>query len=78
MSYVTDFRMDAGYTTGCILDEMTDENVKFVGRLKGNTKLDAIAAPHVYRPVGRPPTQGYEYYVELRGIVLTHGTTLSV
>lgn len=65
MSYVTDFRIDAGYTTGSIMDEMTDENVKFVGRLKGNTKLDDLAAPHVFRPVGRPPTQGYEYCVEL-------------
>ncbi len=65
MSYVTDFRMDAGYTTGSIMDEMTDENVKFVRRVKGNNKLDALAAPHVYRPVGRLPKQGYEYYVEL-------------
>jgi hypothetical protein len=65
MSYVTDFRMDAGYTTGSIMDEMTDGNVKFIGRFKGNTKLDDLAAPHVSRPVGRPPAQGYEYYVEL-------------
>lgn len=67
MAYVRDFRMDAGHTTGSIIDGITDGNVKFVGRLKGNNKLDDLAAPHVYRPVGRPSTQGYEYYVQLGG-----------
>jgi hypothetical protein len=66
MSYVTDFRMDSGYTIGSVMDEMTDKNVKFVGRLRGNTKLDELATPHVSLPAGRPTTQGYEYYVELR------------
>jgi hypothetical protein len=66
MSYVTDFRMDAGYTTGSVMDEMTDGNVKFVGSPRGNTKLDDLAAPYVSRLVGRPPAQGYEYNVEFR------------
>ncbi len=65
MSYVTDFRMDAGYIIGSAMDEITDKNVKFVGRLNENTILDDLATPHVSRPVGRPPAQGYEYYVEL-------------
>ena len=65
MSYVTDFRMDAGYTIGTIMDEMKDQNLKFTGRLKGSNKLDELAAPYVGRPVGRPPAQGYEYCVEL-------------
>ncbi len=67
MSYVTDFRMDKGYTIGSVMDEMTDKNVKFVGRLNGNTQLDELATPHVSRLAGRPPTQGNEYYVELGG-----------
>jgi hypothetical protein len=65
MAYVTDFRMDAGYTVGSVMDAMNDQNLKFVGRLKTNAKLDELASQHVYRPVGRPPAEGYEYHVEL-------------
>ena len=65
LACVTDFRMDAGYTIGSIMDSMVDQNLKFVGRLKGNAKLDALAAEHVYRSPGRPPAEGYEYHVEL-------------
>lgn len=60
-----DFRIDAGYTSGEIMDALTDAKQKFVGRLRGNPKLDALAAPHVRRPAGRPPREGYEYTVEL-------------
>jgi hypothetical protein len=60
-----DFRIDAGYTIGSVLDYMTNENLRFVGRLKGNPRLDDLAAPHIYRPPGRPPAEGYEYTVEL-------------
>lgn len=60
-----DYRMDAGYTIPSVMDCMTDRNLRFVGRLKGNSKLDALAAEHVYRPAGRPPEGGYEYTVEL-------------
>ena len=65
MAYVTDFRMDAGYTVGNVMDAMSDRNLKFTGRIKTNAKLDALAAPHVYRPAGRPPAGGYEYLIEL-------------
>jgi hypothetical protein len=60
-----DYRMDAGYTIGSVMDCMTDRNLRFVGRLKGNSRLDALAAEHVFRPAGRPPEGGYEYTVEL-------------
>ena len=60
-----DFRIDAGYTIGSVMDEMTNNSLRFVGRLKGNSRLDALAAEHVYRPAGRPPAGGYEYTVEL-------------
>lgn len=65
LACVTDFRMDAGYTIGPVMDSMNDQKLKFVGRLKTNSKLDELAAPHIDRPVGRPPAEGYEYYVEL-------------
>jgi hypothetical protein len=44
---------------------LTEENLKFVGRLRGNPRLDALAAPHLKRRPGRPPREGYEYVVEL-------------
>jgi hypothetical protein len=60
-----DFRIDAGYTSGEIMDALSDANLKFVGRLRRNSKLEALAARHVKRPSGRPPREGYEYIVEL-------------
>ena len=41
------------------------DGLRFVGRLKSNPRLEALAADHVYRPAGRPPAGGYEYTVEL-------------
>lgn len=60
-----DLRVDAGFTIGAILDPLTDDGVRFIGRLKGNSKLDDLAEPHLRRPVGRPPADGYEKIVEL-------------
>ena len=60
-----DYRLDAGYTIPSVMDELSRKNRRFVGRLKTNTKLDALAAEHIVRPPGRPPAGGYEYTVEL-------------
>jgi len=60
-----DYRLDAGYTSGEVMDALTDKNRHFVGRLKTNAKLDALAAPHLKRPPGRPPAEGYERVIEL-------------
>ncbi len=60
-----DLRLDAGYTIGSVLDELSDEKVRFCGRLKKNPVLVRLAEPHLSRPPGRPPTGGYEYVVEL-------------
>lgn len=60
-----DVRIDAGFTEGPVLDDLTDEHVHFVGRLKTNAVLDDLAAPHLWRPVGRPPKGGYEDVIEL-------------
>jgi hypothetical protein len=47
------------------MEPLSAENRRFVGRLKTNVKLDALAAEHIVRPVGRPPEGGYQYTVEL-------------
>jgi len=60
-----DLRLDAGYTIGSVMDDLSDEKVWFCGRLKKNPVLDRLAEPHVYRPPGRPPTGGYETVIEL-------------
>lgn len=60
-----DYRLDAGYTIPSVMDELSSENRRFVGRLKTNRKLDALAAQYITRPPGRPPEGGYQYTVEL-------------
>jgi hypothetical protein len=65
LAYVYDLRLDAGFTTGKVLDFLTRRKVRFLGRLKSNAVLDRLAEPHLRRPVGRPPAGGYETVVEL-------------
>jgi hypothetical protein len=60
-----DLRLDAGYTVGPVMDELSSENVRFCGRLKNNAVLDRLAEPHLGRPSGRPPSEGYEKVIEL-------------
>ena len=60
-----DLRLDAGYTIGRVMDELSSENGRFCGRLKKNAVLDRLAEPHLYRPPGRPPSAGYEKVIEL-------------
>ncbi len=65
LAYRFDLRLDAGYITGPVLDELTDENIRFCGRIKKNNVLEALASPHLKRPAGRPPAGGYERVIEL-------------
>lgn len=60
-----DLRMDAGFMIGPVLDPLTDDGIRFIGRLKANRVLNRRALPHLRRPVGRPPTDGYEKIIEL-------------
>ena len=60
-----DVRFDAGFANGEIMDALTDDDIEFVGRIRKNQTLEALAAPHLVRPVGRPPCDGYEYVVDL-------------
>ena len=65
LGYVVDYRIDAGYVDGETLDYLTDEKRRFIGRIKSNAVLERLAAPHLVRPVGRPPKEGYEKLIEL-------------
>jgi len=65
MAWHVDYRLDAGYTIGAVLDRMTEKNRRFIGRLKRNPVLDRMAEPHLKRPPGRPPAEGSMKIVEL-------------
>jgi Transposase DDE domain group 1 len=65
LGFRVDLRIDAGYTDGDTLDYLTDEKLRFLGRLKSNAILEELAAEHLRRPVGRPPKAGYEEVIEL-------------
>jgi len=62
-----DVRIDAGLVEGRVLDAIDDDEVSFVGRIKANAVLDALAEPYLYREPGRPTKDGDEYVVELGG-----------
>lgn len=65
LAWSFDLRIDAGYTHGEVMDELTDENIRFCGRIKKNNVLEQMAEPYLTRPVGRPPKGGYEEVIEL-------------
>ena len=65
LAYVFDLRLDAGFMIGRVLDYLAQRQARFLGRLKSNPVLDRLAQPHLTRPVGRPPREGYERVVEL-------------
>ena len=65
LAYVFDLRFDAGFMIGRVLDYLAPRKVRFLGRLKSNAVLDRLAQPHLKRPPGRPPREGYERVVEL-------------
>ena len=65
LGYVVEMRFDAGFADGETLDFLTDEKIAFLARLKANARLQDLAAPHLRRPVGRPPKDGREELVEL-------------
>jgi hypothetical protein len=65
LAQVLDLRLDAGFAIGEIMDFLRERKIRFIGRLKGNAVLDRLAAPHLTRPPGRPPKEGYERVIEL-------------
>lgn len=60
-----DVRIDAGLVNGQVLDAIDDEGARFVGRIRNNAVLDALAKPYLKRPPGRPLQDGDEFAVEL-------------
>jgi len=58
-------RIDAGLVEGPVLDELDDEAVNFVGRIKNNARLDRLAEPYLGRVPGRPTKEGDEFAIEL-------------
>lgn len=65
MAQTVDLRMDAAFAIKEVLDAMSDHGVHFVARLAKNPVLERLAQPHLNRPVGRPPSEGYELTIEL-------------
>ena len=65
LAQVLDLRLDAGLANGEILDYLREQKTRFIARLKGNQVLDRLAEPHLKRPPGRPPKEGYERVIEL-------------
>ena len=60
-----DVRIDAGLVEGRVLDAIDDAGVSFVGRIKNNAVLDAIAQPYLRRRPGRPSQEGDELAIEV-------------
>lgn len=59
-------RMDAGFPDGDTLSGLESRGVPYVARIRNNAVLDRLAAPHLRRPVGRPPQEPREWCHELR------------
>jgi hypothetical protein len=60
-----DVRFDAAFAEGEILNMLTASGVGFVSRLRNNPCLDRLAEPHLVRPQGRPPKEGYQEIINL-------------
>jgi hypothetical protein len=59
-------RIDAGFPAPAFLEGLEEEGVRYVARLRSNSALEKLAAPHLKRPPGRPPAQGRLWTHELR------------
>jgi len=49
MAWSFDLRLDAGFTIGEVLDDLSEQRVRFCGRLRKNSVLDRPAEPHQMR-----------------------------
>ncbi len=58
-------RMDAGFPENELLATLEDEGVRYVARLRGNARLERLAAPYLKRPPGHPPAEGRIWTHEL-------------
>lgn len=60
-----DVRFDSAFAEGEILNMLAASGIGFVGRLCNNPVLDRLAEPHLLRPQGRPPKEGYQKIIDL-------------
>ena len=58
-------RTDAGFPENELLSTMEDEGVCYLARLRGNARLERLAAPYLKRPGGRAPAEGRLWTHEL-------------
>ena len=63
---ITHVRIDAGFPSGALLAGLEERGVHHVARLRANPALDRLAAPHMKRPAGRPPTEPRMWTHELQ------------
>jgi hypothetical protein len=57
-------RMDAGFPEEKLLAGLQANGTRYVARIKANKVLDRLAAPHLVRPVGRPPAEPRIWFYE--------------
>ena len=57
------FRGDAAFAKPEIYEYCEEHRITYFIRLPGNETLDKLVAPHLSRPVGRPPKNGIQVKV---------------
>lgn len=58
-------RMDAGFPEEKLLSALEERRTPYVARVRNNRTLDAMAAPYLRRPPGRPPSEPRTWLYEL-------------
>jgi hypothetical protein len=64
LCHVASVRMDAGFPCEEMLGPLEKRGTFYVARVKNNAVLDKMAAPHLKRPVGRPPAEPRMWFHE--------------
>jgi len=59
-------RMDAGFPEDKLLSALEADHTRYLARIKRNAVLDRMAAPHIGRRPGRPPTEGRTWFHEFK------------
>ena len=59
-------RMDAGFPEDKLLSALEADRTRYLARIKRNAVLDRMAAPHIGRRPGRPPTEGRTWFHEFK------------
>jgi len=65
MCQIAAVRIDAGFPAEPLLDGLETRRIPYVARVRNNKVLDAMAAPYLRRPVGRPPAEPRTFFHDL-------------